>query len=281
MSIGFMQGRLVDRVDGKIQAFPWEQWRLEFPRAQALGLDLMEWTLDDERMDENPFMTPEGRAEIRVLGQRYGVRVGSLTGDCFMQAPFWKARGEVRAQLLAKLDRIIASASDLGTDMIVVPLVDAGRLDTADQRDAVLAELLRRAEGLRSSKVRIVFETDYGPADYADFLSHLPADVFGVNYDIGNSASLGFVPREEFAAYGRRILNVHVKDRLLGGTTVPLGTGNADLPQAFAGLAALGYQGHFILQTARAVDDDHAGALARYAQMTRDLIAGAHGPATR
>ena len=45
--------------------------------------------------------------------------------------------------------------------------------------------------------------------------------------DIGNSASLGLNPLDEFEAFGDRILNVHVKDRVLGGTTVPLGLGNA------------------------------------------------------
>ena len=281
MDIGFMQGRLVDRVDGKIQAFPWQQWRLEFPRARAIGLELMEWTLDDERIDDNPFMTSAGRAEIRSLGAEHGVRVASLTGDCFMQAPFWKAQGREQALLLDKFDRIVESASQLAVGLIVVPLVDNGRLDTEQQRDVVLRELLARVDALRDARVRIVFETEFAPADYSAFLQHLPAELFGVNYDIGNSASLGFVPREEFAAYGQRILNVHVKDRLLGGTTVPLGTGNADLPAAFAGLAALGYRGHYILQTARAADDDHAGALARYAQMTRDFIARAHGSGTR
>ena len=280
MNIGFMQGRLVDRVDGKIQAFPWEQWRLEFPRAHAIGLGLMEWTLDDERLYENPFMTAAGQAEIRALGAEHGLRVASLTGDCFMQAPFWKAAGAARAALLDKFDRIVEAASRLGVDMIVVPLVDNGRLDTPAQRELVLAELNRRADALRGAHVRIVFETDYGPRDYAEFLEHLPADVFGVNYDIGNSASLGFVPREEFAAYGERIVNVHVKDRVLGGTTVPLGTGNADLPGAFAGLAALGYQGNYILQTARAADEDHAGALTRYAQVTGDWSSAADGPGT-
>ena len=41
--IGFMQGRLSAMVDGKIQAFPWSEWREEFPRAHALGLSRIEW----------------------------------------------------------------------------------------------------------------------------------------------------------------------------------------------------------------------------------------------
>ena len=65
--IGFMQGRLCDRVDGKIQAFPWRDWELEFPRAQALDLRLMEWTLDQDRLHENPLLTAAGQARIRCV----------------------------------------------------------------------------------------------------------------------------------------------------------------------------------------------------------------------
>jgi L-ribulose-5-phosphate 3-epimerase len=52
--IGFMQGRLCEPVDGKIQAFPWRDWESEFRNAAAIDLRLMEWTLDQERLNENP-----------------------------------------------------------------------------------------------------------------------------------------------------------------------------------------------------------------------------------
>ena len=69
-AIGFMQGRLSALVDGKIQAFPWNEWRQEFPRAKALGLGRMEWTLDQERLRDNPLTTAAGRAEILRLALR-------------------------------------------------------------------------------------------------------------------------------------------------------------------------------------------------------------------
>jgi hexulose-6-phosphate isomerase len=92
--------------------------------------------------------------------------------------------------------------------------------------------------------------------------------VFGINYDSGNSAALGYDSAEEISAYAARILNVHVKDRLFGGTTVPLGTGAADLAKTIRLIELSGYRGQYILQTARANDGDHAGALARYRDMT-------------
>jgi hexulose-6-phosphate isomerase len=91
-----------------------------------------------------------------------------------------------------------------------------------------------------------------------------------VNYDSGNSASLGYRPDEEFAAYGSRIGSVHIKDRQRGGGTVPLGSGDADLPAVFAGLKALGYRGDLILQVARgAVGDEVAWASANRAFVQR------------
>ena len=96
----------------------------------------------------------------------------------------------------------------------------------------MLRVLLDRAASLSKQGVKIVFESDLPPAPLAQFIDKFPREVFGINYDIGNSAALGYDSAEEIAAYAPRILNVHVKDRLLGGTTVPLGTGAADLAKS-------------------------------------------------
>lgn len=269
MEIGFMQGRLSDRIDGKIQAFPWRDWESEFQSAQALGLGLLEWTLDQERLHENPLMTAAGQARIRELSARHGVRVLSLTGDCFMQAPFYKVDGAAREALLADLWAILDASEQVGIRYVLIPLVDNGSLQTTDHERTLLEGVLPLRQRLVSAGMKIVFESDFGPARLAEFIERLPRDAFGINYDIGNSAALGFSPADEVGSYGHRIDNVHVKDRKLHGTTVPLGTGNADFPAAFGALHKAGYAGHFILQTARADDNDHTGALARYRDMTR------------
>ena len=72
---------------------------------------------------------------------------------------------------------------------------------------------------------------------------------------------MGFDPYEEFKAYGKRITNVHVKDRLLHGTTVPLGDGNANFEKVFQLLNDYSYEGNYILQTARSSTGDHLGVL--------------------
>lgn len=271
-SIGYMQGRLCPMVDGKIQAFPWRHWRTEFPAAQSLGIGLMEWTLDHDRLPENPLMTEHGREEIRELSSRYGLRVGSLTGDIFMQAPFWKVDGASRDERLAEFDQVLDACADLGMRIVVVPLVDNGSMSTPNDEAVVIGAVTARAERLRRDGMLIAFECDYAPADLARFIERLPADVCGVNFDIGNSAALGYDAREEIAAYGDRIVNVHIKDRVLDGTTVPLGAGNADIPLVLRLLVSHGYRGAFILQTARAQDGDDEAVLGRYFHLVREWL---------
>src|SRR5262249_16893688 len=136
------------------------------------------------------------------------------------------------------------------------------------QADTLLRVLLDRSASLSKQGVKIVFESDLPPAPLAEFIDKFPREVFGINYDSGNSAALGYDPADEIPAYAPRILNVHVKDRLRGGTAVQLGTGAANLAKAIRLIEHSGYRGQYILQTARAADGDHAGALAKYRDMT-------------
>jgi L-ribulose-5-phosphate 3-epimerase len=270
--IGFMQGRLSALVDGKIQAFPWNEWREEFPRAKAIGLSRMEWTIDQERLRENPLTTESGRGAISRLSRGNAVEIPSLTGDCFMQAPFWKADGQAREALIADLDLVLASCAALRIVFVVIPLVDNGKIESPEQAEVLLRVLLDRSAALSRHGTRIVFESDLPPTELAQFIARFPQELFGINYDIGNSAALGFDCGEEIAAYAPRILNVHIKDRLRGGTTVPLGSGAAELAKAIRLIENSGYSGQYVLQTARAADGDHAAALARYLDMAKQWI---------
>jgi sugar phosphate isomerase/epimerase len=103
--------------------------------------------------------------------------------------------------------------------------------------------------------LKISLETDLSPIAFKELLEQIDLDFVQANYDIGNSASLGFDPKEELNAYGQRILNVHVKDRKLGGTTVQLGTGNADINLVIQKLQEFGYSGGLTMQAARGEND--------------------------
>ena len=267
-----MQGRLSPVIDGRIQAFPWPSWQEEFAIAERLGVRLIEWTLDQDRLYENPLLTVAGQSEIGVARREHGIDIPSLTGDCFMQAPFWKVRGEESERRRRDFRAVAEACVDVRISMVVVPLVDNGRIENLGQEQALADSLEDLSPLLRSRGLRVLFESDFGPAELARFISTFDPDLFGINYDIGNSAAAGFDPAEEIEAYGHRILSVHVKDRVLGGSTVPLGSGNADFEAVFAALGRVRYVGNYILQTARATDGDHAGVVSIYRNMTSEWV---------
>ena len=263
--IGFMQGRLSPIIDGKIQAFPWKHWKEEFQIARELGFTLMEWTIDQENLHLNPLMSKAGRTEIKRLSTQSGVCVPSITGDCFMQAPFWKAaNNELCKKLQSDFMAVMEASSDLQIEIVVVPLVDNGRITASKHENSLIEFLSFQENRLNELGVKIAFEVDFAPNDVKRFINRFENVNFGINYDIGNSAFLAFDPLQEFVAYGDRILNVHVKDRTLNGNTVPLGMGSANFTKISAQLKTINYRKNYILQTARAKDGAHSETLRNY-----------------
>jgi len=106
---------------------------------------------------------------------------------------------------------------------------------------------------LEGTGIRVSIEADLGPAEFESLLSNLDPDLFGVNYDIGNSAHLGYSHADEFDAYGERISLVHIKDRVFEGGSVPLGRGDADIPEVVTRLRGLDFRGPVTLQVFRDV----------------------------
>ena len=276
-NIGFMQGRLSHIEDGKIQAFPWKFWKDEFSLAQQLGFSVMEWTLDHERLFENPLLSKNGQQEIIDLKSRYNIDIPSLTADFIMQKPFYNFDGRERIALLDTIKKVLLACSKVGINMLVFPLVDNGSIKSVLEKKKLFSGLSEIEPMLQELGFSICFESDLEPERLKDFIDELNPIHFGINYDIGNSAALGYDPTEEIGLYGKRIINVHIKDRKLGGTTVPLGEGNADIERVFKELVKAQYSGNYILQTARAADNDHAGVLKKYKAMSESFISRANG----
>ena len=267
-----MQGRLSPIIDNKIQSFPKMTWELEFMLANKINIPLMEWTIDQEDLHLNPLMNIKGRRKIKFLSKKFGIKVVSLTGDCFMQSPFWKKRGYQSLKLKKQFLTILKYSKKIGIKLIVLPLVDNGSLKNKKQVKNLISFLRSIESLLLKNKQMIIFEIDYEPKKLKKFISKLNSKCFGINYDIGNSASNGFSPVDEINEYGKWIKNVHIKDRKLNGGTVPLGSGNANFKKVFLMLNKTNYKGNFILQTARAKDNNHLGILEKYHLQVTKLL---------
>ena len=250
-NIGIMEGRLLPPEGSRFQCFPRQHWAREFELAAQAGLDCIEWIYDLYGADVNPLATDAGVEQMKLLSRQHNIRVLSVCADYFMDKPLVRASPAELEERLNTLFWLLRRGQLLGINRIVVPFVDASRIDTQAEFESVIEVLERVAPVADAAGIEIHLETSLEPLRFAGLLSKLSHPKIKANYDSGNSSSLGYAPREEFATYGKRVGSVHIKDRLRGGGTVPLGTGSADFPALVEGLKASGYKGDFILQVAR------------------------------
>lgn len=246
-----MQGRLVPPEAGSIQAFPAMRWRDEFPRAAEAGLAAIEWIYDVYGEGRNPLENDDGLEEILALSAEHGVRVASVCADWFIPNALGRAGDPERDARIERLAWLLGRSARLGVDRLVVPFLDDSALLDRSDEEAALDALRRVIDVVEESGIRLHLETSLAPRALRAFLARIEHELVEVTYDIGNSAALGYRLQDELDAYGARIGSVHVKDRLLGGGSVPLGEGDADLQCVFDGLARLGYAGDIVLQVAR------------------------------
>jgi L-ribulose-5-phosphate 3-epimerase len=249
--IGIMQGRLLPPLNNAIQAFPEKGWQKEFPLAKKLGLDCIEFIFDGDNYAGHPLMTNKGLEEIQKLVRENDIGVLSICADYFMTYPLHRGSPEEKSARAKIVQDLIRNCATLGVENIIIPCVDNSRLQNkAEMKEfkLMLSECLPVAEELG---INLALETDLGPKAFAGLMRDIDHACLKINYDTGNSASLGYNPTAEFESYGSWITDVHIKDRVFRGTTVPLGEGDVDFPRVFSLLHHMKYDGIYILQTAR------------------------------
>jgi hexulose-6-phosphate isomerase len=252
--IGIMQGRLSPRIDGKIQAYPASTWQKEFEIAQEIGYAAIEWIIE-KPVETNALMTDSGKAEIKKIIASTGVRIDYVCADIFMQQPLVRMTKDSKSQNKEYLSAILKNAKEVGAIGVEIPFVDNSSIKSENEKLEFIDVMQDAFKLAKDLDLKLSLETDLPPIEFRELLENIDLDHVQANYDIGNSASLGFDPREELEAYGLKILNVHVKDRKLGSTTVPLGTGNANINFVLQKLQEIGYRGGLTMQAARGEND--------------------------
>ena len=252
--IGVMQGRLLPKYKGRYQAHPIGYWEDEFEIAASLGLDLIEFILDYNNYEENPLMSRSGSKEIDEISIQSGVHVKTVCADYFMEAPLHSTDLHVATLSAAVLRELISNSQIIGITDIIIPLVDQSSLVGSESRDRFINALSPFLVDLEEQNINLNLETDLGPSEFKHLLAQIDSKRVTVNYDTGNSAGMGYDPEQEFAAYGDRITDVHIKDRVKDGFSVCLGQGSANFSKIFKCVQNYGYTGPFIMQAFR--DDE-------------------------
>jgi L-ribulose-5-phosphate 3-epimerase len=248
-NLGYMQGRLTPTKNGIIQSFPEKNWDKEFKLANSLGLRYMEWTLDYKNLFKNPIFKNKEIKKIKYLSKKFNIKIKTLTGDCFMQKPFWKEKNSKK--LITDFKKIVKACSKLRINNIIFPLVDNSSIRDESDEKIIIESFQKLKKFLIKNKVTILFESDFRPENLKKFINKFDKKCFGINYDTGNSAGLGYKVEKEFEYYGKFIKNIHIKDKILRGKTVRLGKGCAKFDKVFKSISKIKYKKLLILQTAR------------------------------
>ncbi len=255
-----MQGRLLPKYNGRYQAHPIGYWKEEFVIAAEIGFEYIEFILDYNDAELNPLMSDKGLNEIIEQIDKTNVEVKSVCADYFMEAPLHSTDIKIGDKSIEVLNRLMNNCNKIGIKDIVIPCVDQSSLCNAPEKQLFLNRLLPMQELAERLSINLSLETDLGPDEFGSLLSKFASNRITVNYDTGNSASLGYDPKKEFESYGSRISDIHIKDRKLKGGSVLLGTGDTDFKSFFKVLASLDYDGPFILQAFR---DDEGVAITK------------------
>ena len=253
-----MQGRLVPPQGARLQAFPRGAWKQELALAARAEVSGIEWIFEPYGESENPLGSEVGLSTLAAAQREHGTDVESLCADWFMDRPLLLGSRRDREEHEEKLHWLIGQAGRAGIRRMVLPFVDDVALEPRDE-PALVALVEQAIPSLEGAGVELHLETSLAPGAFAALLARMDHPCVRANYDIGNSASLGYDAREEFAAYGERIGSVHVKDRLLGGDSVPLGAGNGNLGLVCRLLRALGWDRPLVLQVARGPTGQRGG----------------------
>ncbi len=267
-----MQGRLVPPAGRGIQFFPFEEWEREFASAEELGLDEIEFIFDEDQHERNPLWSPEGVSQIRRLQEHHGVWVRHICADYFMRSPFFRVSEPVRNANVAVLNRLIEVAGRIGAKTVEIPLLDNSSIRTPEEELLFVESLGECLEMAEQRDITLALETDLPAERLLALVKRTRSPRVKVVYDSGNSASLGYNNYDEIMAYGDIVSNVHIKDRIRGGSTVELGAGDADFDGLFRGLKEKKYAGGFILQSARGEEGKERETVMRHKEFTERYI---------
>ena len=264
-----MQGRLSAPIENKIQSFPIGVWKDEFKDAASCNFGCIEWIFDC--YNKNPIMDDSQISEIKSLSSRYGVKVNSVCADYFMEKKIFNEAKDAIEKNLEVLRKLIKNCNKIGIFILEIPLVDSSSLSTPESEIEITKNLNRILPLAQDNGVDIVLETDMKPQHFRDFLEKFDSTVFA-NYDTGNSASLGYDVREELSILSDRIKNIHIKDRILHASTVPLGTGDTKFDLFFSSLQKINFRGDLIIQGARETEFTPKQTCEKYYKFVKQYV---------
>ena len=149
------------------------------------------------------------------------------------------------------MNQLIENCNKLNIEILEIPLVDSSSIQNEEFRNEFITNLTSSLSIAEDNKVFLTLETDLSPELFKKLVLDIDHSNIKINYDIGNSASLGYDTFLELSTLAKWIKNIHIKDRLFNSHTVPLGTGSVNFELFFSTLSKIHYSESLIIQGAR------------------------------
>ena len=146
----------------------------------------MEWTVDSHKYFNNPLNNKFGINQIKKLKKKFKINVNSVTCDFLMENPFFIKKNLFNQE--KKFLNFLENCNLAKIKIIVVPLVDGSSIKSLREEKNLISFFYGIQNYLKSKKIRIAFESDYDYKKLRNFIEKFDPKVFGINYDIGNSA---------------------------------------------------------------------------------------------
>ena len=268
--IGIMSGRLSEPLTKKIQEFPRNTWKYEFEKASVSGFRTIEWIFD--AWNKNPVMNNDGIDQIKHFSEQTDITINSLLADYFMEKKLFSVSEFDLQKNLEVLRNLIKNSNRLGIKILEIPFVDSSSLKTKEEQSQVLSNIEKIVPLLEEYDVFLTLETDLPPTSFNELILSFNHSNIKANYDVGNSASLGYDMKEELNLYGDLIYNIHIKDRKYCSGTVPLGEGDVDFELFFNLLQKINYNGELIIQGAREHNVKPEDTCIKYLQFVKKFV---------
>ena len=254
MKIGLMQGRLSLPTNGHIQEFP-EDWKGEFKVLEECGLHGVEWLITKGCALDNPmYMTPAEASAYPITS----ICLDTLVDERIIDEEYLNEN-------LVTLCRVLIEQTPLRN--ITIPLLEDSSMTDAATREKFCTLIKKIGDSFPD--IRFSFEAELDIQCLLEIVSL--CDNFYVTYDTGNITSYGLNHSEYIDFFAAKINNVHLKDRTFDAKTVSPLEGDTDFKSIFKGLGEIGYNGPFVLQTARAETGREKQTILEHKRIFEDL----------
>tara|TARA_R110002020_G_scaffold464493_2_gene685236 strand:- start:10772 stop:11551 length:780 start_codon:yes stop_codon:yes gene_type:complete len=254
MNLGLMQGRLSQPTNGHIQEFP-ENWEDEFASLEECKLAGVEWLITKGRSLDNPmYISPVTAGKYPVMSICLDTLVDKRITD----------ENYLNENLVVLCETLLDCTS---IKNITIPLLEESSM-CDDKSRKMFCGLIKKI-GDTFPDINFSFEAELGMQELLEIVSL--CDNFYVTYDTGNITSYGLSHSEYVEFFADKINNVHLKDRTFDAKTVSPLEGDTDFETIFKSLKGIGYQGPYILQTARSETGKEKQTIMAHKRIFEDL----------